>query len=280
MVAKMYKTARKLSSGVGIVMKCIVTGIFIFPFLWMVSVSLQTADELSTTPLTLIPASPQWINFLHAWQSGPFLTYLRNSLVIIASIVVIQLIIMVPAAYAFAKYNFPGKSVLFGLVLVAFMTPTQITFLPIYNLMSSWGVMKTLIPQIIPHMTNAFGIFLLRQYFMQIPDEIIEAARLDNAGVLKIVYKIMLPMSKSAMATIVLFSFVSNWNEYFWPLIMTTESAIRPLTMGVAMLKSTEGVIDWNTIMAGNMILVLPILVVYVFCSKYIIKAFAYSGIK
>ena len=120
---------------------------------------------------------------------------------------------MVPAAYAFAKCEFKGKNLMFGLVLIAFMTPGQITFLPIYQMMSGWGIMDTLIPQILPFMTNAFGIFLLRQYFMQVPDELIEAARLDNAGSLKIVYRLMLPMAKPAMSTVVLFSFVNHWNE-------------------------------------------------------------------
>ena len=190
------------------------------------------------------------------------------------------MIIMVPAAYGFAKYEFKGKRILFGLVLIAFMTPTQITFLPIYQMMAKWSVMDTLIPQIIPFITNAFGIFLLRQYFMQIPDELIEAAKLDNASELQIVYRLMLPMSKPAMATIILFSFVSNWNEYFWPLVMTNSTAVRPLTVGVAMLKDVEGMVNWHVIMAGNMILVFPILLVYLFASKYIIKAFTYSGIK
>lgn len=253
---------------------------FVFPFLWMLSISFQTTEEILKVPATFIPSSLQFRNFVDAWNAGPFFTYARNSVIIIVSIITLQMVIMVPAAYGFAKYEFKGKKILFGMVLIAFMTPTQLTFLPIYQMMSKWGLMKTLYPQIIPFMTNAFGIFLLRQYFMQVPDELIEAARLDNAGEVQIVYRLMLPMSKPAMATIVLFSFVSNWNEYFWPLVMTNSTAVRPLTVGVAMLKNVEGMVNWNIIMAGNMILVVPILVVYLFASKNIIKAFAYSGIK
>ncbi|MEG0852459.1 MAG: carbohydrate ABC transporter permease, partial [Angelakisella sp.] len=250
----MYKASKLAGSAVSNLFKGIVSFIFIFPFLWMVSVALQTEKEIGTTPITLIPADPQWENFAKAWNSGPFLTYLTNSFIIIISIILIQMIIMVPAAYAFAKYDFKGKSLLFGLVLIAFMTPTQITFLPVYYMMSSWGMIDTLWPQILPFMSNAFGIFLLRQYFMQIPDELIEAARLDNSSALKTVYKIMLPMSKPALATVVLFSFVSHWNEYFWPLIMTNSVSVRPLTIGIAELKATEGAVNWNVIMAGNMI--------------------------
>lgn len=276
----MYKFNQKVLSIIGFVFKAVLILVFVFPFFWMISVALQTEAEISSSSLTLFPAVPQFKNFLDAWQKGPFLLYLKNSLTIIVSVIVLQMVIMVPAAYAFAKYEFKGRKLMFGLVLIAFMTPGQITFLPIYQMMSDWGAMNTLLPQIIPFMTNAFGIFLLRQYFMQVPDELIEAAKLDNAGALKIVYKLMLPMAKPAMSTIVLFSFVSHWNDYFWPLVMTQTTEVRPLTIGIAMLKNTEGVTNWNIIMAGNLILVFPILIVYVLCSKSIIKSFAYSGIK
>lgn len=276
----MYKLNQKILAAIGFILKAALILVFVFPFFWMVSVALQTESEISSSSLTLLPAIPQWKNFFDAWQKGPFLLYLKNSLSIIVSVIALQMVIMVPAAYAFAKYEFKGKKMMFGLVLIAFMTPGQITFLPIYQMMSDWGLMNSLLPQILPFMTNAFGIFLLRQYFMQVPDELIEAAKLDNAGALKIVYKLMLPMAKPAMSTIVLFSFVSHWNDYFWPLVMTQTTEVRPLTIGIAMLKNTEGVTNWNIIMAGNLMLVFPILIVYVLCSKSIIKSFAYSGIK
>ncbi|NOU98053.1 ABC transporter permease subunit [Paenibacillus sp. LMG 31456] len=264
----------------GFLLKLIVLMVFIFPFLWMISTSLQTFRETLSFPPTLIPASPQWINFVEAMSAGPFLTYAKNSVIITGSIIILQLIVMIPAAYAFAKYKFRGKNILFGLVLLAFMIPGQITFIPVYLMMADWGISKTLLPQIIPFMSSAFGIFLLRQYFMQIPQEIVEAARLDNASEFKIMCHIMIPMSKAALATIALFSFVSHWNDYFWPLIMTDSAAIRPLTVGIAMLRETEGISNWHIIMAGNVVLVVPILVVYLFCSKQIVKAFVYSGIK
>jgi sn-glycerol 3-phosphate transport system permease protein len=264
----------------GYVLKAAVLMIFIFPFLWMISTSLQTFRETMTFPPTWIPASPQWGNFMEAMNAGPFLTYFKNSVVVTGSIIVLQFLIMIPAAYAFAKYKFPGKTLLFGMILLAFMIPGQVTFIPVYLMMADWGLVKTLLPQIIPFISNAFGIFLLRQYFMQIPEEIIEAARLDNANEFKIMRKIMIPMSKPALATIALFSFVSHWNDYFWPLVMTDSAAVRPLTLGIAMLRETEGISNWHIIMAGNVILVVPILLVYLFCSKHIVKAFVYSGIK
>ncbi|GIO86039.1 sugar ABC transporter permease [Paenibacillus faecis] len=269
-----------LKSAVGIAFKIVILTVFIFPFLWMISTSLQTFRETLAFPPTWIPAVPQWGNFAEAMRAGPFLTYAKNSLIITVSIIVIQFAVMIPAAYAFAKYRFALKNVLFGLVLLAFMIPGQITFIPVYLMMADMDLIHTLWPQIIPFMSNAFGIFLLRQYFMQIPEEIIEAARLDNAGEWKLVRKIMIPMAKPALATIALFSFVSHWNEYFWPLVMTNSASIRPLTLGISMLRETEGISNWHIIMAGNVVLVIPILIVYLFCSKQIVKAFVYSGIK
>jgi len=269
-----------LKSAVGIAFKIVILAVFIFPFLWMISTSLQTFRETLAFPPTWIPAIPQWGNFAEAMRAGPFLTYAKNSLIITVSIIVIQFAVMIPAAYAFAKYRFALKNVLFGLVLLAFMIPGQITFIPVYLMMADMDLIHTLWPQIIPFMSNAFGIFLLRQYFMQIPEEIIEAARLDNAGEWKLVRKIMIPMAKPALATIALFSFVSHWNEYFWPLVMTNSASIRPLTLGISMLRETEGISNWHIIMAGNVVLVIPILIVYLFCSKQIVKAFVYSGIK
>ena len=261
-------------------LKLAVVGLFVFPFLWMLSTSLQTFRETLQFPPTLIPAVPQWHNFADAMTAGPFLSYARNSIIITLSIIFLQLLVMVPASYAFAKYRFFGRSLLFGVVLLAFMIPGQVTFIPIYLMLADWGIVDTLLPQIIPFMANAFGIFLLRQYFMQIPEELIEAARLDNASEFKIIWKLMLPMAKPALATIALFSFVTHWNDYFWPLVMTDASSLRSLTLGIAKLRETEGISNWHIIMAGNVVLVMPILLVYLFCSRQIVRAFVYSGIK
>ncbi|MGL3148831.1 carbohydrate ABC transporter permease [Microbacterium sp. A82] len=263
-----------------VILKILLLLSFIGPFLWMLSTSLQTTDETMRFPLTLIPEVPQFSNYVDAMTAGPFLTYFRNSVVVTGSIIVLQLALMIPAAYSFALYEFRFKKILFGVVLLAFMIPGQVTFIPVYLMMADWGLIQTLIPQIVPAMTNAFGVFLLRQYFMQVPKEIIEAARLDNASEWRIMFRIMVPMSIPALATVVLFSFVSHWNDYFWPLVMTDSADVRPLPIGIAMLRQTEGISQWNVIMAGNVILVVPILIIYFFAAKHIIRAFAYSGIK
>lgn len=276
----MYKKTQKVIGGCSLLFKLAIIFLFVFPFLWMLSISLQTTAEISTFPATLIPKTPQLANYATAWARAPFLVYLKNSIIIVGTIILANIVIMIPAAYAFAKYRFRGQKLLFGLVLIAFMTPLQVTFIPVYYMMSDMNLLGTLWPQILPFVVDAFGIFLLRQYFMQVPDELIEAARLDNASELRVIYQLMLPLSKAALSTSVLFSFVNHWNDYFWPMVVTSVDKIRPLTVGVARLKDEESVTEWNVIFAGNMLLVVPILLVYLFCSKYIIRAFAYNGVK
>lgn len=254
--------------------------IFVFPFIWMLSTSLKTTAEAIQIPPTIIPNEFIFENYLKGWNSGPFFRYLGNSIFITSAILIIQFIVMVPAAYAFSKIKFKGEKILFGIVLVGLMVPPQITFLPVYIMMSKLGLINSYIPLILPFMTSSFGIFLLRQSFMQVSDEILEAARLDNASDFKIMWKVMLPIAKPAMITFGLFSFIYHWNNYFWPLVMSNNDLVRTLPIGVAMLKESEGVTNWNIVMAGNIMLTAPILIIYTFLNEQIKRAFAYSGIK
>ena len=254
--------------------------IFVFPFIWMLSTSLKTTAEAIQIPPTIIPNEFIFENYLKGWNSGPFFRYLGNSIFITLAILIIQFIVMVPAAYAFSKIKFKGEKILFGIVLVGLMVPPQITFLPVYIMMSKLGLINSYIPLILPFMTSSFGIFLLRQSFMQVSDEILEAARLDNASDFKIMWKVMLPIAKPAMITFGLFSFIYHWNNYFWPLVMSNNDLVRTLPIGVAMLKESEGVTNWNIVMAGNIMLTAPILIIYTFLNEQIKRAFAYSGIK
>ena len=206
--------------------------------------------------------------------------YLKNSLIVCVSVVFIQYLIIVPCAYSLSKFDYKAKPLIFALVMLGQMIPMQITFLPIYFMFSKMGLMDTYTALIVPFISNPFGIFMLRQYFMQVPSEVIEAAKLDNASELKIMFKIMMPMVKSALVTLGLLAFISNWNNYFWPLIMTSKEAFRTLPIGIALLKDADTLQRWNIIMAGNLLLVMPMLVLYIFASKKIRNAFVYSGIK
>lgn len=276
----MKKKGRILGGALNAALKLLLIFLIAYPFIWMVFTSFKPYKETTIYPPILLPTNWTTEGYVKALEMVDVATFLKNSLIVSLTVLVLQYLVIVPAAYAFARCKFRFKGFFFGIVLLGFMIPQQVTFIPIYLMFSKAGLLQSLIPQILPFISNAFGIFLLRQYFMQIPEEIIEAARLDDAGELKIILRIMIPMARPAIFTIGLLSFISSWNSYFWPLIMTTKDAYRTLPIGVAMLNSQEGGRLWNVLMAGNMFLVVPILIVYLFANKQIRKAFAYSGIK
>lgn len=274
------KSGRMAGGAINAVMKLLVIFIIAYPFIWMVLTSFKPYAETTVYPPTLFPKDWTIEGYTSAMGMIDVWKFFKNSIIVSLAVLFLQYLIIIPAAYAFARCKFRFKGLFFGIVLLGFMIPQQVTFVPIYMMFSKAGMLQSLWPQILPFICNAFGIFLLRQYFMQIPEEIIEAARLDDAGEFKIIMKIMVPMARTAIFTIGLLSFIASWNSYFWPLIMTTKDAYRTLPIGVAMLNSQEGGRQWNTLMAGNMFLVLPILLVYLVANKQIRKAFAYSGIK
>lgn len=261
-------------------LKIVMIVIFLFPFYWMIISGMKTYQETVTFPPSLWPKEIQWQNYVDVWNSGPYGLYILNTVLVSVGVLALQAVVMIPAAYSFAKYNFKGNGFMFGIVMVAFMVPTQVTFISIFHMMSRWGWLKTLWPQIIPHGANAFGIFLLRQCFKQVPDELLESARLDNANEMQVLTHVMLPMGMPTLVSILMLSFIGTWNNYFWPFIMSTTQKVYPLTIGIAALKDVEGSHDWQIIMAGNTILVGPIMLVYALFHKRIVKAFAYSGIK
>jgi sn-glycerol 3-phosphate transport system permease protein len=206
--------------------------------------------------------------------------YLKNSLIVVVTNTVLMTIIMVPAAYAFAKCKFFGKDFLFTLLMVSFMVPGCVTFVSIYKMFAKNGLLDSLIPQIIPCICNTWGIFLLRQTFMQVPEELLESARLDEANEFQVITKIMLPMAKSTIVTLMLLSVMGTWNSYFWPLVMTIHDEYRPLPVAIELLKNLETGMNWPVVMAGNFMLVAPVLIAFLVASKKIIAAMAYRGVK
>ena len=266
---------------VGDLIKIAVMLAFVFPFYWMIITAFKPYGESMQVPPTFWPQTWTLEGFNSTFNSGlDIFQFMRNTVVVTASVICLQLVVMVPAAYAFAKRKFPLMGIAFGVVLVAFMIPQQLTYIPTYLLMAKAKLISSLWPQIIPLGAYAFGIFMLRQSFKQIPDEIVESAKLDGAGEIKVMLQIMLPMCKSAMVTIAMFSFIGTWNSYFWPLVMTNNDKYRPLTLAIERLRDAEVGIHWNTLMAGNCLLVVPILIVFIFASRKIIEGFAYRGVK
>ena len=266
----------------GDILKIIVMVIFAFPFYWMVITSFKPYFETIQSPPTLWPHDFTLDNLKEIFTgANNILQYAFNSIVVTVSVVVIQALVMIPAAYAFATREFPLKKLMFGMVLIAFMIPEQITYISVYLMFSKAQMIDSLWPQILPFGANAFGIFMLRQSFKQVNGELFEAARMDNAGEWKIMMKVALPICRPTLIATMMLSVISIWNSYFWPLVMTNDDKFRPLTLYVEKLKQdVEQGLQWNMIMAGNMILVVPIIIIYCFGSKQIIKAFTYNGVK
>ena len=280
-----YKVKKNVKRTMSVLGRLLICLIFTFPFYWMIITSFKTYKESIQFPPSLWPNQFDLNGYISVLTGMDLGMYLKNTILIIIGIMVIQVLIMVPAAYAFAKVDFKGKNLMFALVLIAYMTPTVITFIPVYIMFAKIEIggvrmLNTLWPQIIPFGANAFGIFMLRQSFMQIPEEIIEAARLDNTSELRIMFRVMLPMSKATFATVALFSFVSHWNAYFWPLVMCRTDSVKPISLAIASLKDLDIGMIWPTIMAGNVLIVLPIVIMFVLASRKIIAAMAYRGVK
>lgn len=273
----MYKY---VSKGFRMILNVMLILIFFMPMYWMALTSIKTLGQTLQYPPAFWVSNPQWINFINAIKAIPFLDFFKNSIIITGGVLILQMITVVPAAYAFARYEFRGKQLSFGLILATMMIPAQLIFLPIFLLLSKWNMINTYWSLILPSATSAFGIFMLRQTFKQIPEELIEAARLDHAGELKIITRIMLPIAKPTVVTLAMLTFVGTWNDYFWPMVLTTTDAVRTLPVGVTMLRTIEDGNSQNIVMAGNIILMLPILIVYFFAQKQIIKGFTYMGVK
>ena len=254
--------------------------VFFFPFFWMVSSSLKTLGETMQFPPTLLPTEPQWSNYDGAISSIPFGKYLLNSVIVTLAVLALQTVTVVPAAYAFSQYRFRGRGLLFGVTLVTMMVPAQLVFLPLFVLFAKMQMINTYWSLILPFATSAFNIFMLRQTFNQMPVELIEAARLDGASEFKIIVRLFLPMAKATLVTCALLTFISTWNDYFWPLVLTTNDTVRTLPVGVASMRASESGINYHLLMAANVLLCLPIMVVYLFANKHIIKAFSYIGDK
>lgn len=254
--------------------------IFFFPFFWMLITSVKSLGEIMIFPPTLFPETIHLENYVRAFNSMAFLKYLGNSCIVTFSVLVLQMVTVVPAAYAFSQYKFKGRNILFALTLVTMMIPSQLVFLPLFILFSKLGLINTYASLILPFATSAFGIFMLRQTFNQMPKELVEAAKMDKASEWKIIYKLFLPMAKPTLVTMALLTFIVTWNDYFWPLVMTTNDMVRTLPVGVASLRNLETGINYDVLMASNIMLTLPIIAVYFVAHKQIIKAFTYLGDK
>jgi len=256
-----------------------------FPFFWMISTSLMTLGE--TINRSVFPEKLQFINYLTTWNDGKFSNYLLNSVLITLVSVTGLLCTSILSAYAFAKIKFPGRDLLFFIILGTMMIPEIVTIMPHVLIIRgdiiplpfgpSW--MNSLQGITVPLMANAFSIFLLRQFFLKFPTELWEAARMDGCSHLRFLLTIVIPMSKPIIFTVGLFGFINAWNSFMWPMIITTTPEWRPLTVGIYSF-ITEAGFDTHLLMAASVISIIPVLIVYFFTQKQFTDSIATLGIK
>jgi sn-glycerol 3-phosphate transport system permease protein len=252
----------------------------VFPYFWVAITSLKDLSGVLQFPPSLLPIPPHWENYVQAWQSGPFPRYLLNNIITTFGILALQLVLGCLAAYAFSKLQFPGRDLCFFLVISCLMVPPQIRFVPIYILLAKVRLLNTYSALILPYATSALGTFLIREAFNSISDDILDAARIDGANVLQIIFRILVPMAKPTIIAFSLFSVVYHWNDYFWPLVMTTNETVRTLPLGVALLREEGTGSRWHIIMAGNMFVVVPMLLTFLAAQRHIIRAFTFTSLK
>jgi multiple sugar transport system permease protein len=245
------------------------------PFVWMVLTAFKPEDEVFSR--TWLPSTLAWQNFPRAFTYFPFARFLSNTIVVAVGGTALHLITSVLAAYAFARLRFRGREPLFLLYLGTLMIPQQVTIVPLFLMMRDAGLLDTFWALILPSAFHALGVFLLRQFFLTIPRELEESAFIDGAGRLRILWQIILPLSKPALATLAVFTFIREWNSFLWPLIATTTPDMRTLSVGLSLFTGQYGT-EWHLLMAAATITLLPTLIIFAFAQRYFVQGIALTG--
>ncbi|HYH33089.1 MAG TPA: carbohydrate ABC transporter permease [Pseudonocardia sp.] len=251
----------------------------VLPLLYMVALSLQSDAEVFAGNPVLWPEDPQWGNFVRLFETAPFGRFFLNSLIMAGAITIAHLVFDPLVGYVFAKFDFPGKRIAFVAVLSTLMVPFFVRMLPIYAIFSNLGWIDTYQGLIVPFLMDAYGIFLMRQFIQPLPDELIEAARVDGASELRIYLQIILPQCRPALAVLALLTFVFQWNEFLWPLIATSTTEMRTMPIGLTLFNQ-EYFTQWNLTAAGALILFVPTALFFVVTQKFLVEGISLSGLK
>ena len=255
--------------------------IMLLPFVWMVSTSLKPADEIFASELSLLPARWHAIeNYSAAFTKVPLLRYLANGVIVTFSIFFFQALFALPCAYALAKLRFAGRDTVFALVLLGLLIPPQVPAIPLYIMLYWAGLLDTYAALILPSTISVFGIFLMRQFFRAVPDDIIHAARLDGCSEWSVVWRIMLPTAMPALLAFGIFSLVWNWNDYFWPLLVVADPNLATPPLGIVFFDNQEAGTDFGPLMAGAVAITAPLVVAFLLAQRRFIEGVTLSGIK
>jgi len=266
--------------------KCITYAILIvftaytlFPFYWMINTAFKPSQEVFTIPLKFFPSKIMFSNMIQALTVAPFATFFKNSAVVTVLAVIITVFINLLAGFSFAKYKFKGKNFFFMIVLSTLMLPLQVTMIPNFIIMSKLGWLNSFQGLIIPQCAEAFGLFLSRQFISEIPEELLEASRIDGASEFKIFRSVIIPCVKPLIAVLVIFTFMWRWNDFLWPLIIISNKDYYTVQLGLTMLHGLYN-INWNDLMSASLVVTLPIIIVFLVFQKYFVQGITTTGLK
>ncbi len=254
--------------------------LFFLPLYFIVITSLKLRGEIYSNPITWFPSQFAPENYSHVIESMRFGKYLRNSIIITAILTVVQVALGVMSAYAFALMRFPGRKILFMLVIGSLMVPNQMTIISNYSLVAQWGWRDTFQGIIVPLAGVAFGTFLMRNHFLSLPREILEAAEMDASGFFRTLFRVVLPMSWPTLAAFTLITVVTEWNQYLWPFLIASDENTAPLPVGLTLLQDVEGLTNWGPVMAGTILTTAPMLVIFLLLQKQMIKGLTAGAVK
>ena len=254
---------------------------FLLPFLWMLSSSLQTEAEIATTDINWIPETFHWENYINVFNAMPIWTYFQNSIFVTVLFIIGTLLSASLVAYAFSVLRWPGRDKVFILVLATMMLPAQVTMIPVFVLYKNLGWLNTFKPLIVPAFFGggAFNIFLLRQFFLAIPRELFDSARIDGCTEFQIYWRIVLPLAKPALATVGIMTFLFTWNDFLGPLIYLSDKMKSTMALGIVMFVGQHKT-EWAILMVASVLMMLPVILLFFFFQRYFIKGFMMSGIK
>lgn len=244
-----------------------------FPFIWMIISALKTKTEIMDVT-AFLPAAPQWSNFSSVVLDSPLISYIGNSMLVSVAVVILQIVTGAMMTYAMVFLTFKGRNLLFAIVMGTYMLPVAATYIPSYIILSKWNMLNTLVGLIISSSVSIFGIFLLRQAFMQVPGGLVEAARIDGASHFRILWEIVCPMTKSSFITFGLMSFISTYNNYMWPSLITNDQSKYLVSQGLRSYFIEGGAYgtEWAKVMAGSALIVVPLLILFAFTEKWFIN--------
>jgi multiple sugar transport system permease protein len=254
--------------------------IVVAPFIWMVLGSFKTNAELAQIPPTWWPQAPTLQNYVNLFSKLNFPLYFTNSVIIAVFVTGFNLLFCSMLGYALAKLRFKGRSFLFGLVLVTLMVPGSVTMIPLFVIMSKLHLVNSLTAVILPEAAGAFGVFLMRQFMLSIPDELLEAGRMDGASELFLYWRIVMPLCMPALATLTILTFLSSWNDFLWPLVVLTSDQKYNLPVALATFAVGQHASDNGLLMAGAVVIVAPVIVVFLLLQRYFTQGIAMTGLK